>query len=859
MHRPRPHGLLAVGEAPTEDDAAALELLARRLTNLRALSGVESLRMVRSLPDGGYAIAQDMGGVFKVITHKPPPSPPVLFDGLAKASVPMLFSSRITKAIVLPGEGVGMLLTEQTRRRVAGYKPEGLPPKQVSLQRFRVDIGAAFQEFEPKQGSDAKHTQYVQQRPTWYSGAMAEAMQVVGGYGRQDLKELPDTATERAQLKLPEQVAKQVVEQIGNVRLPGYTGFPRQDGQFQYDYKFNNTHGISFDSSGNPWLIRVSPDGVWAMPLPLVPATTTDAFRDYMEQVGDDEILSILNRFGGMPSGESFPVASKDFQAWRRAGVICKVCDVADFYSHIMYASSCGWSFNSRGTEGFNTCYDYDDAEGIGYGLAYKMRLSLGPANFNGNLAPPTKIADPGDASRLDAYISGLFKRLGSDAESLAIKYKLRRIDQSQILERSGQEPNQQEVDYWNNLELPPIAVHSGNVAEVGRGWLYHGASFRFQPQIKFPEPFMQGCVSHDFLPLIEGRHKSKYPKSDTIMFGYYVGSTLKVVKYFRDDGTFQRDVESDYDECMQVGSWTKTETTGLTSLVGNFYLTDIDERKTLAPQTTVTRIVGKDLGYDSQPFFSFDNFFWKPGTLWRNRYYSHKTNVEQTEGHGFAVAVCIPYFMRNAALHAENESVTGKSKSEGTSLGSTQDPTSYRYWTYDFIWAWAGGLPVMRGSPYPKNGNPVWVEIEEYNPGPCTNFADGGPWIKGLPANYTWLVHPNQGGWQHSGGGGPPSFKPYGTSSVEGSSESGKLRMSIFDEPSLVHVRVPDRMYFLGSPDEYVGIFYRDACKVVMGDSEYANVSEVETPGDERRKHWGFTSLADHKGAHHFTGVIHE
>lgn len=97
--------------------------------------------------------------------------------------------------------------------------------------------------------------------------------------------------------------------------------------------------------------------GVWAMPLPMVPATTTQAFRDYMEKVGDQEIIDILDRFGGMPSGESFPIREDEFQTWKRAGVIIKVCDTADFYDHIMYASACGWSFNTRGTEGYNTCY----------------------------------------------------------------------------------------------------------------------------------------------------------------------------------------------------------------------------------------------------------------------------------------------------------------------------------------------------------------------------------------------------------------------------------------------------------------------------------------------------------------------
>ena len=123
------------------------------------------------------------------------------------------------------------------------------------------------------------------------------------------------------------------------------------------------------------------------MPLPIIPATATAAFRDYMEEVGDQEIIAILDRFGGMPTGESFPLRENEFEAWRRAGVIIKVCDSADFYDHIMYASACGWSFNLRGTEGYNTCYDYDDDEGLGYGLTYKASLKLsGTKSFRGNL-----------------------------------------------------------------------------------------------------------------------------------------------------------------------------------------------------------------------------------------------------------------------------------------------------------------------------------------------------------------------------------------------------------------------------------------------------------------------------------------
>ena len=189
-------------------------------------------------------------------------------------------------------------------------------------------------------------------------------------------------------------------------------------------------------------------------------------------------------------------------------------------------------------------------------------------------------------------------------------------------------------------------------------------------------------------------------------------------------------------------------------------------------------------------------------------------------------------------------------------SLHSVRDPTTYRYWTYDFIFAWAGSLEKMDGRPYPKDGNPVWVEIENYDPYPCSDFADNGSWIPGLPADFTWLVHPNRNEWRHSGGGGAPALKPYQTFEQDDNGEiKGELKFSLMADLSGISV-VPDIMYFHGSPSEFGDIFYRDATKITFGEAVYGNVSEEADGG---RKRWGYTRLADHKSAHHFIGVINE
>lgn len=858
MHQPRPHGQLVVGGELTEQDGAALELLARRLTNLRQLSGVPSLRMVRTLPDGGYVIAQDMGGNFRCIAHKPSkeiPSPE--FDGLAKDYIPMLFSGVVTDAIARSEtDGIKLKLSEGARRRIANYDDDVEIDKEPSLHRFRIPYSEMVYELAPKVETSLLFSQYVAQRPTWYSGAMAEVMQIVGGYGRQDLTQLPDNPVERARLQIPEKYMARIRQKLNNKRLPGYTGLPRKDGQFQYDYKFNNTNGVTFGGDGKPWLVRVNPSGVWIMPLPLLPATTTEAFREYMEEQQDQEILSILDRFGGMPSGESFPVSENDVNAWKRAGVMIKVCDASDFYQHILYSSACGWTFNTKGTEGFNTCYDYVPETGLGYGLAYKLKLSIGAMDDN-VLALMTMPNNDSDKQKLNGYLASLYQLLKANTpKNLAIKYKLQRVELDVILARAGGSVADSEVDYWENYECDPIVSASGGITQTARGWLYD----RAQPEIKFPEPFMDGCVSHVFLPIKPEGGQNPYsidPNCDTIMFGYYIGDTLKVVKYFREKREYTPEVEGNFEECMLAGSWTQT-VTGPAILAGRFYTTDFDERKELPSQVTTTTITGSPAGVDNPPFFSFDDFFWRPGTIWRNFYFNRHTSTHTTEGQTLTVAICIPYLCRNVALHAKSTTISGESSSEGSGIVAVEDPISYRYWTNDRIWAWFGGLEKMDQKPYPVDGNPVWVTMEEENAGPCSDQVGSGPWIS-IPQDYAWLVRPTAA-YQFSGGGSPPKIDSTTTTSQGGYSDDGELKIDIQDQPSVVSKGYPPRVaFFEPSPDPYVGVMYTDACRVLFGDTSYANVSETERKGVPQRKYWGSSTLADHKAAHHFIGVIHE
>ncbi|MFG5779860.1 hypothetical protein ACFIQF_22600 [Comamonas sp. J-3] len=848
MHQPRPYGLF--GAEPEGEDAAAVDALMRRLGNIKTLSGVDSLKMTRALPGGGIATAISMGGILKVIVQAPGEPPRLeLGDGLAKATIPMFFSGVITKARVREGEAVEMDVTLQTRKRLAGYKDQ-LGPERLRLQRFVIEYGQRFKEFEPKTPTIYKHTQYMQLRPSWYSGAMAEVVQIAGGYGRQDFDQLPQTPLETAKLQVPKRVEIGIEHELSNMRLPGYSGKPPKNGQTRFGYRHNECHGVSFDDAGKPWLLQINSRGVYAMPLPMVPASTTKAFRQWAtEEAKDDEIVWMLDRYGGMPSGEGFPESSNVFEAWRRAGVIIKLCETADFYDHLAYSSACGWSFNARGSEAYNTCYDYDEDVGLAYGLTYKMALALGAATFDGKLRKDWVREDPAEQARLDAYLMPLYRRASVDgAEGLAVKYKLRRIPAAELLGRSADKIDA-EYTHWQNLEMEPIAPHQANVVRTNKGWLMNSG-------IKFAEPMLPelGLLTVPDKPL--ENWKGPEPKRDTIVFAYHTGHDLKVVKHFAEPRSHERQVEGNFEAEMIIGAWEQTEYEGESRITGSFYTTDIDEREEVAPREINTKLVGKDKGY-GEIYYTFHAHFAMAGNMYRWRHYTHDRTVTTTSNRGKRMAVSVPYMCRDSVIYGREESAGPVIVETSRGMYSMADPYWYDIWTYSAGSHWTGAPTYKTKGYWPKDGNPVWCERELINKELIGGFSDSGPWLSPLQ-DVTPIVTflEKGGGVSLSAGGAPPPFVPKNTREEKEFKTKATLDFSVFERPGHVADKLSES-YFLPSPTAEGVLFYVDAIRNAAGETLYANLDE---PGAEgRRKHFGYCKLADHNSAHHFIGVINE
>ena len=817
--------------------------------------------------------------------------------GKATAEVPHFFTAEVTRMAPFPGEGVKLALSNQCRRRLEGYTG-ALAPAHLELQRFVIEYPQHLAEF-PHESTARTITQFAQARATWWSGRMAAVVQAAMGYGRQDFEALPQPPQDEEQAQAPsaaryEQADKMALPEAtvqaigvalgldeegkGGAMLPACNGTPPKTGQIQFDYKVNCSDGVVFGSDRTPWLVRIRPSGVFAMPLPMVPATRTPAFRQYIEDVGDAEILWLLDTFGGMPSGEGFPATEKEFAAWHRAGVIFKMGDAGGFYSGGSYSQQVGWSFNHAGTMAVNTCWKWGD-KGLKRGQAWALGFFIGALDDYG-MAREKKDSDlegrvtGAHRSVVLQYISMVEQAAAAavqegDALKKAALYAFRRAPVDDILGRAIQPDVKaaEELEYWSSYEARPIAAGWVRASLMGEGTLYSHEKPRAQPQIKFPVVEAGGCISFDFSREELTPKPSPDPKCDTIMHAYFVGDDLKVVKYFRDVSEIAPRVERDWDdgEELAVGSWTETVTLSPERLMGSFYTTDFDERRWASEKSRVTKTVGKDLGYDAVPFFAFYTMFDMRGDIWRNRYAQHDSNTAESAHYDAQTAICVPYFAPHGALHAWRETDNGIELTQARKVLAFRDPHSYKFWTYHSVFAWYGGLPkgqtyTYEGefvpSPYEKReGHPVWVNGYNYDMY-GSDFADQGDWMGTLPQDVTWLVRPNSTDWNLNGGGSPPTTKQFVRTSDAPDVKNGKVDISYAPQPQNVHKDMPDSWYFTMSPDpDGGGVFYRDASRNEAGNVDYCNCSELRADGI--RYSWGRNEVADSRAAHHFIGVF--
>lgn len=799
-HAPRPYGLHLWGDDPLDVlDMHAIDGWARRVSLLKSAGRLEGLQLRRVLPSGRVVRAVDQGGVFRV--HVWPKAGDSGFPEHQGDSIPMFFSGVLVNGRSLGGAGIELELTRQCRDRLRGYdKTAPLPAAKQWLKRFRIDVPDIVSELAPTGESVAFFSQLMMVWPSWYSGSAGEVAQLALGYGIQDFASLPNNSVERAVLQIPAPVHRKINEQMRTLpENSPFDGAPPKNGQLQLDYKFKQSDGVVFGADKAPWLVRFNKSGVYAMPLPLIPKTRTQAFKRWMEEVQDTEILHLLNRYGGIPSAVGFPASDADLAAWVRAGVIQRVGAASDFYDHQPLYDACGWSFKRTGAEAVNTCMSYGE-DGVLNVMMYQALLELPKYKVRADsIAAGAQISTLQRPS-IAQYIGRLRKNIHP-----ASLYKITHGPLSALQMRLSSTNVEREIEFWDQYELKPENSGSVSCRRAHEGRVWHPAKKLGQPQIKFPDAKKRTCLSMD-LSAQEGVPKPDVDRCDTVIHAFYQNDDLQVVKYFYDSTARTKPDESNFEQCMTVGSWYKIEYKAPATIHGNFYTTEHDDREELPDSRVETQVVGKDLGYDTFPFIGFDQWFGMAGSIFRNRYFTTQTKRKSIYLDGSFVALMVPVGVRDGVIEAWRKVEREDSRIESLYLDAVPDPNVYRMWTYDeiFHYRWDFEKP-MKGTPFPRNSAPVWVEYMRYEDGPCSDFADQGAWMgSGFPMDRTDLLAAAQGRG-NTGGGGPPSVHEYSVTFPETTSSTDVFRMCV-EHPSRTYapkgLKLTDR-HFEASPNK--------------------------------------------------------
>lgn len=705
------------------------QALLRNLVERLALAGLPSGRDHAVLSDHAYCYAIVSYGVQRAVIVVDTP-PDALFEP-SESFIPITpdFYS---------GAALGGVLTrpvDDEPQLMQRFWPTtecaelfGIPEGLQDTRKLAVKPWGPYNEptlLGAPQGARNEYSQYVKLRPTMYSGAMRKVVQLLMGFGRQTAeKSIYDEA--EPDLRGEEAAAPTKYEQ--DVAKDGL--------QIRYDWRWFRTHGITRASDGRLWLVEVgSTRGIIAMPLPMHPLTQTPEFVDKLEGMGDDAGLYAIERLGGFPTGEAFPTG--DIEPWIRAGVVVRLAassELAEFYGKSAYSSAMGWAFNERGSEAHNTCYSFAE-NNYQIGWHYAVRLSVGAT---------VEIEEAPNAAALRARITRLSE---PDAQAKApLLAKTYRMDEAQVRSVMQNPSDETMIDELDALQVTPIAPASGGCSVMNSGPLYDPS--KYQRAIKFPEPDLGYLLSHDMRPSFPALGSDAPKRCDTVMHVFFARDRLCYAKYFRNDKPIPApEIESDFEDCMYVGSWTQIERTGMLSIPPMMYTEAFDDREERAGTERTTKVNSVDLGYTSIVFGDIPERPYLGFTI-RRKTFRRKTNVHIVNGAILGSTITVPFHDRCAYYYVVAKGSQGQVKFEINNYNTLTDPWTCNTWR-NFP-GWTGFLPMgcLNLGNTPSPNFPACWKLEEhpdgcgpvtyravrapgpiYNGGDCSDFADSGPW----------------------------------------------------------------------------------------------------------------------------------
>ncbi len=591
------------------------------------------------------------------------------------------------------------------------------------VARFAVTPWTAFGELQTPEGWPFPFSQYTKLKAGMFSGRMRDVVQVLFGFGKLREHSIYDDV---------EPLMESEIDPDAEVpELSKYQQLVKDNGvQVMYDYRSPRTDGISNDQNGRPWVVQIGiTRGVIAMPMPIVEITKDPKFLQKIETLGDDDAHRVMDDMGGFPSGETFPTATEEFDAYVRAGRIIRLATVASlnaFYNKSPYSQSMGWAFNRSGTEAHNTCYEYDpDHMQTGYHFAMNINID---ANDNprteGMLAKEVILREMLGFARDQIYLyePALFKVGQLDDTALNVWI-------TAFGGAANDDARNAVFASFNALVVDPLAVGSAPLSLSESGRLY--APGVITPQIKFPEYTLGYLLSHNLNP--DSNAHIVPPLCDTTMHVFFKDDELKWCKYYRDPLAYDSSLDTTIDtteECEYAGEWELETTSGGKAIPAMFYTNDFDDRHVVHENRSYTKLRGVDCGYSSVDLGD-DPSLLCHGWITRSRRFHMYQDSKITRNAYLQSAIAVPFYDREAYYYAVREGSTSEETSHVEFWKQITDPHWAEYWR-----AFVGCAHFdQQGKPTTDFGcGPSTirkVRYKFYTPTDCNEVADDGEWLE--------------------------------------------------------------------------------------------------------------------------------
>lgn len=672
------------------------QIVIDRLQRRLELGGISSGSDWERLSSDAYLYARVAMGVNAVRIVVPSSNPELMKFTPEDVGPPDWLSGVVTPGVLKNGVALSYWPTLDSQRK---FKlPAGLQPSARLAVKGDSEINTV-QDTEFRQ-----FTQHAGVKPTMYSGMMRRVVQLLLGYGLKIGGIYQDRTWKVDFGQLPE-VEIPPSEYEKRVASDGY--------RILYDYRPFRTHGVIPGPDGTMWLLEISATrGVVAMQLPLHKDSVTEEFAREIERRGDTEAQYVLDMLGGFPTGESLPQGGT-FSALERSGRIVRMATQGDLSGPSklsFYGSALGWSINDAGTEAHYTGFEYGE-NGYQYGEHWQINLSISALAV---IEPPKRAAavrrHVAGKGQGDTYIINL-EKVDRITDEQADSLLAMRSDEA--------------YDALDKMQARSIATGKASVGRAGRGDLYW-PTIRSAIQYKVWEPMLEGgaIVSHDMRALLE--HVGDPPLiCDTTVLAFFDGNELKIGKFFYDRRTANAQSESDFEECMFIGSWTQIGRTGSISTTPGFYMSEMDERQEVADSETITTVVGQDLGY-CQVAISDHLDDIRIADFWRAKRFRMKTETRTNKQVNLASALISPGYARDACYMAARVTRTEGAHSIVYSYKYLRDPNWAQTWRAIISTAgWSVDLIPECG-----NKDKRRVRFIYYDKTACSDYADSGQWL---------------------------------------------------------------------------------------------------------------------------------